>query len=127
MELSHPRCMLILLLDIGVVVLSHFSCVRLCAPLWIVGCQAPLSMGILQARIPGYSRSGLSCPPGDLPNPGIKAASLIAPALTSGFFITVGHDLLSSPHLPSWLLFHVSRVEKYKEDFHFHVLQSKFS
>ena len=29
---------------------SHFSRVRLCATLWTVARQAPLSMGILQAR-----------------------------------------------------------------------------
>ena len=32
-------------------VLSCFSCVLLCATLWTVARQAPLSMGILQARI----------------------------------------------------------------------------
>ena len=32
-------------------VLSRFSCVRLCATLWTVASQAPLSMGIFQARI----------------------------------------------------------------------------
>ena len=33
--------------------------------------------------------SGLPCPPsGDLPNPGIKTASLMSPALASGFFTT---------------------------------------
>ena len=31
--------------------LSRFSCVRLFAILWTVDPQAPLSMGILQARI----------------------------------------------------------------------------
>ena len=31
--------------------LSHFSCVQLCATLWTIVLQAPLSMGILQARI----------------------------------------------------------------------------
>ena len=31
--------------------LSHFSCIRLCVTLWTVALQAPLSMGILQARI----------------------------------------------------------------------------
>ena len=41
----------------------------------------------------GFSRqehqSGLPCPPpGDLPDPGIKSASLMAPALASGFFTT---------------------------------------
>ena len=33
--------------------LSHFSCVRLCATLWTVVCQAPLSVGIIQAIILG--------------------------------------------------------------------------
>ena len=32
-------------------VLSHFDCVRLFATLWTVAHQAPLSLGLLQARI----------------------------------------------------------------------------
>ena len=41
--------------------------------------QAPLSMGILQARIPEW----VSCPSlGDLPDPGIEPTSLMSPALT---------------------------------------------
>ena len=48
------------------------SRVRLFATPWTVARQAPLSMGILQARI----WSALPCPPpGDLPNPGIKPRS----------------------------------------------------
>ena len=31
--------------------LSHFSCVQLIVTLWTVACQAPLSLGILQARM----------------------------------------------------------------------------
>ena len=31
--------------------ISRFSCVRLFVTLWIAACQAPLSMGILQARL----------------------------------------------------------------------------
>ena len=55
-------------------VLSH---VRLFATPWTVACQAPLSMGILQARI----LSGLPCPPpGDLYNPGIEPRSPALPA-----------------------------------------------
>ena len=47
------------------------SCLILCDA-WTVACQAPLSMGILQARI----LDGLLCsPPGDLPNPWIKPRS----------------------------------------------------
>ena len=34
----------------GAHMLSHFRCVRLCAHLWTVILQAPLSVGILQAR-----------------------------------------------------------------------------
>ena len=30
---------------------NRFSCVWLCATLWTVACQAPLSVGMLQARI----------------------------------------------------------------------------
>ena len=54
-------------------VLSHFSRVRLFATLWTVARQAPLSTGFSRQE----SWSGLPCPPpGNLPNPGIKPASL---------------------------------------------------
>jgi len=47
--------------------------------------QAPLSIG--------FSRkaywSGFTCPPPDLPNPGIKTRSLLSPALAGGFFTSV--------------------------------------
>ena len=67
-------------------VLSHFSCVQLFATPWTVALQAPLSMGILQARM---DWSGLPCPPpGDHPNPGIEPMSLRSPALADGFFNT---------------------------------------
>ena len=47
---------------------SHFSHVQLFVTLWTVARQAPLSIGILQARIV----VGFPCPPpGDLPDPGI--------------------------------------------------------
>ena len=41
----------------------------------------------------GFSKqehwSGLPCPPpGDLPNPGMEATSLMSPALAGGFFTT---------------------------------------
>ena len=49
-----------------------------------VACQAPLSMGILQARILG----GLPFPPpGNLPSPGTKYTSLRSPALAGGFLL----------------------------------------
>ena len=47
--------------------------------------QAPLSMGFSWQEY----WSGLPCPPpGDLPNPGIKLASLTFPALAGSFFTT---------------------------------------
>ena len=65
--------------------LSCFSCVRLFATPWTVACQAPLSMGILQARILEWVAS--SPPPGDLPNPGIEPMSLVS-CNDRPFFIT---------------------------------------
>ena len=63
-------------------VLSRFSYVCLCATLWTVARQAPLSIGFSRQEY----WSGLPCPPsGDLPNPGIELVSL---ALTGRFFIT---------------------------------------
>ena len=65
-------------------VLSNFSSVRLCATLWTTACQAPLFMGILQARI----HSGLPCPPpGDLPDLEIELC-LLSPAMAGKFFTT---------------------------------------
>ena len=66
-------------------VLSCFTRAPLFATAWTVGRQAPLSLG--------FSRqdywNGLPCPPlGDLPNPAIKPASLMPPALAGGFFTT---------------------------------------
>ena len=65
--------------------LSCFSRVRLCATLWTVALQAPLSMG--------FSKHEYWCglpfpPPGDLPDPGIKPESLMSPALAGGFITT---------------------------------------
>ena len=46
-------------------------------------CQAPLSMGFSREKY----WSVLPLPlPGDLPDPGIKAVSLVSPALAGGFF-----------------------------------------
>ena len=61
--------------------LSWFSHVWLFSTLWILACQTPLSVG--------FSRheywTGLPCPPpGNLPGPGIKPASLMSPALHVG-------------------------------------------
>ena len=55
-------------------VLSHFSHVQICATLWTVACQAPLSMGFSRQEY----WSGLPRPlPGDPSNPGISYVSCI--------------------------------------------------
>ena len=69
-------------------VLSRFSHIRLCAILWTVASQAPLSMGFSRQKY----WSGLWCPPpGYLPNSEIKPMSS---ALAVSFFTT---------GLPWWL------------------------
>ena len=66
-------------------IISHLSYVWLFATPWTVTIQAPLSMGFSRQEY----WSGLPCPPpGDLPNPGIKPASLTSPALAGRFFTT---------------------------------------
>ena len=53
--------------------------------LWLVACQVPLPMGFSRQEY----WNGLPCPPpGGLPDPGIKPASLMSPALEVGFFTT---------------------------------------
>ena len=60
--------------------------VQLFATPWAVAHQAPLSMGFSRQ---GYW-SGLPCPPpGDLPDPGIKPASLTSSGLAGGIFTAV--------------------------------------
>ena len=69
----------------SVCVLCHFSHVWLCGMLWIIACQAPLSMGFSRQEY----WSGLPCPPpGVLPDSGIEPASLVSPALADGFRTT---------------------------------------
>ena len=56
-------------------VFTCFSSVRLLVILWIIACQAPLSMGFFRQEY----WSGLPCPPpGDLPDPGIEPTYCIA-------------------------------------------------
>ena len=51
-----------------------------------LACQAPVSMGFSRQEY----WTGLLCrPPGDLPDPGIKLASLLSPALADGLFTTI--------------------------------------
>ena len=66
-------------------VLSHFSHVQFFATQWTVICQVPLSTGFFrQEQWSGWPFP----PPGDLPNPDIKPASLMFPALAGRFFTT---------------------------------------
>ena len=66
-------------------VLSCFSCVPLFVIPLTVACQTSLSMGFSRQEY----QSGLPFPsPEDLPDPGIKRASLKSPALACGFFTT---------------------------------------
>ena len=59
-------------------VLSRFSCVQLFATPWTIAYQVSLSMGFSRQEY----WSGLPFPPPrDLPNPGIKPESPVAPAL----------------------------------------------
>ena len=64
--------------------LSHFSHVQLFVTLLTVACQAPLSVGFSRQEY----WSGLPCPPGDLPNPGIEPLSLMSLVLGDSFFTT---------------------------------------
>ena len=66
-----------------VCMLSCFSHIWLFVTLWTVAHQAPLSMGILQARILEWVVIPFSP---DLPDPGIKPESPASTALTGRFF-----------------------------------------
>ena len=92
--------------------LSRFSGVWLFATLWTVARQAPVSMGFSRQEY----WSGLSWPPNvDLPDPGIKPASLRSPALAGGFFtanstwegcraaVWISYESLSGPGADSWV------------------------
>ena len=65
------------------VCVSSLSHVWLFVTLWTADHQHPLSMGLSWQEY----WSGLTCPsPGDLPDPGIKPASPVSPALAGRFF-----------------------------------------
>ena len=92
-----------------VCMLSHLSCVRLFATHSTAAGQAPLSMGFSRqeywSELPRPS-------PGDVPDPGIKPASLKSPALAVRFFITSATwgALCSSGYLEYYYLFRVFYV-----------------
>ena len=80
-ELNSKKHLLVVIMCVCQVILVTYDS----ATLWTAAHQAPMSMGF--SRQDYWSR--LLCPPpGDLPNPGIKPASLISPALAGGFFTT---------------------------------------
>ena len=67
-----------------VCMLGCFGRVCLCVTLWTTACQALLSKGFSRQKY----WSVLPCPPpGHLPDPGIKTASLTSHAVTGGFLI----------------------------------------
>ena len=68
--------------------------------LWTMALKAPLSMGFPRQEY----WSGLPClPPGDLPDLGIKPASLWSPALAGGFFTTSAPCVaLVQKHVSLW-------------------------
>ena len=63
--------------------LNRFSHVWLCATLWTLAPQAPLSMEFSRQE---YWNGLPWSPPGALPHPGIEPVSLMSPALADGFF-----------------------------------------
>ena len=73
------------LLTVTCTVLSCLSHARLYVTLWTVARQAPMSMEFPRQEY----WSGLLCPlASGLPDPEIKPASLVFPALTGRFFTT---------------------------------------
>ena len=73
--------------DCASCVLSRFSCVWLCVILWTVACQSSLSMGFSKREY----WSGLPCPPPrNLPEPGIKPASLTSTCIGRGVLYHLG-------------------------------------
>ena len=65
------------------------SPVRLCATLWTVAQQAPLTTEFSKQE---YQTGLPFLPPGDLPNPGIEPASPKSLALTGRFFTIAPHE-----------------------------------
>ena len=81
-------------------VFSYFSHVWLCATLWTVACQAPLSMGFSRQEY----WSGLPCPPaGDLPNPEIKPMASPASSAMQANSLPLSHPGSPSHFSQAWL------------------------
>ena len=88
--------------------LSHFGCVWLFAALWTVAHQAPLSMGIFQARILEWA----ACPQGIFPTQGsnphllqlLHSRWILYPRATSKALMTVHWTLNFFKFLPAQIL-----------------------
>ena len=91
--------------------LSCFSRVQLCATLWTVARQAPLSTGFSREEY----WSGLPFPPpGDLPDPGIEPTSLMFPSLVCGIFTTSATWKAQNTYIlmPNWLPTQLSGLQE---------------
>ena len=100
-QCTHPTPWQFLLLTLHVCMLSLISHVQLSVTPWTVAHQAPLSMGFSRQE----HWSGLMfSPPEDLPDPGIKPASLMSPALAGGFFTSSATWEVISLLCPPWRL-----------------------
>ena len=105
---AHPNHRLLLRFARLCAVVAHrcvfahlLSRVRLFETLWTAARQAPLPRGFSRQE---YWSGVPRPPPGDLPDPGIKPASLTSPALASGFYITgATWEALSHTHSPTKL------------------------
>ena len=75
--------------------------VHLFATPWTRSPPAPLSMGFLKQE---YWSVLPFPPPGDLPNPGIKPASLVFPVLAGGFFTTSANLWVLAASERTWIL-----------------------
>ena len=100
--------------SISVCVRSRSSSIRLCATLWTIACQAPLSMEFSRQEY----WSGLPCPfSGDLPDAGIKLVTLMSPALAGRFF-TIGifsNELALLIRWPKYWSFSIRHSNEYSE------------
>ena len=84
-------CVCVCGVHVHICMLSH---VQLFVTPWTIVCQAPLSMGFPRQE---YWKGLPFPPPGELPDPGIKPASLMSPALARQIL----YQLLYQPQIPT--------------------------
>ena len=82
--------------------MSAQSQIWLCATLWTVACQAPLSMAF--SRLEYWSGLPFS-PPGNLPDPGVEPVSLASPALAGRFLY----------HWATWALYCLNHLKSFSQ------------